>query len=250
MLRRLKEGRRHVENGGAMLPARWAATKTMRVSRTETLQETPPLLPAVFMMPQGTAAAPRTSQSGRTDWRATRRRTTPTNCCALMQTYMSDPTACTAPRVTGQGQKRRPQRAGAIIVQCEIITLCAGTFKNASAADWVSDVTQSMPSDDAFRSTASWNASATREASCNWTSCASCVKCSGCCGILPATFHVKHMMFKSNRSAHFDRRRCSAPSTHDLARAPPLIVRLGGRGAGGGAVGAALLASEHAPLQS
>ena len=60
------------------------------------LQETPPLLPAVFMMPQGTAAVPRTSQSGNTDWRATRRRTTPTNCCALMQAYMSDPTACAA----------------------------------------------------------------------------------------------------------------------------------------------------------
>jgi hypothetical protein len=59
------------------------------------LQETPPLLPAVFMMPQGTAAVPRTSQSGSTDWRATTRRTTPTSCCALMQAYMSEPTACT-----------------------------------------------------------------------------------------------------------------------------------------------------------
>lgn len=146
--------------------------------------------------------------------------------------------------VTSQDQKRRPRRAGAIIVQCEIVTLCTGTFKNASAAAWVSGVTQSMPSDDAFRSTASWNASATREASCNWTSCASCVKCSGCCGMLPATFHVRHMMFKSNRSAHFDRRRCSAPSTHDLGRPPPLIATLGG------AVGAALLASEDEPLQS
>ncbi len=211
------------------------------------LQETPPLLPAVFMMPQGTAAVPRTSQSGSTDWRATRRRTTPTNCCALMQTYMSDPTACTGTHHasgTSQDQKRRPRRAGAIIVQCEIVTLCTGTFKNASAAAWVSGVTQSMPSEDAFRSTASWNASATREASCNWTSCASCVKCSGSCGMLPATFHVKHMMFKSNRWAHFDRRRCSAPSTHDLGRPPPLIATLGG------AVGAALLASEDEPLQS